>query len=184
MDRLLSGGNQALVGPVGEQHSRLRIVRQLTKENFVADAPLVDLVFDRKDHLDAPLEVSWHPIGAAEKNLVVAAVAEIVDPRVLEKPPDDRSDADVLTDPRNAGAQTTNSAHQKIDLHARYRSSVQRPDDCFVDEGVELCRDVAAPTVALVSFDLPFYAPKDRFLQVHRRHQELVVGLLARVSGQ
>ena len=48
----------------------------------------------REEELDAPVEVARHPVGAREVDLLVAAVPEVEDARVLEEAVHDRDDLD------------------------------------------------------------------------------------------
>jgi hypothetical protein len=59
-------------------------------------------VLDLGQHLDAPVEVARHQVGRpdeVERLVVDVAVAEAVDPAVLEVAPEDAADADVLGQP-------------------------------------------------------------------------------------
>ena len=47
--------------------------------------------FTDGQRLDAPVEVARHHVGAADVDLLVAAVPEVEDARVLEEPPQDAS---------------------------------------------------------------------------------------------
>ena len=57
-----------------------------------------------KDHLAAFVEVPRHPVGAAGKDLRLAAVLEPEDAAVLKKTPHDGDDLDLLAHAGNAGA--------------------------------------------------------------------------------
>jgi hypothetical protein len=53
---------------------------------------------------------------------------------MLEKPPDDALDVDVLGEVGNAGPQAANAAHDEIDFDASLARLVQRVDDLGVDQ--------------------------------------------------
>ena len=55
-------------------------------------------------HLDPPVEVARHQVGAAEEELGLVADLERVEAAVLEEAADDRADADVLAHPGHARA--------------------------------------------------------------------------------
>ena len=57
---------------------------------------------------------------------------------MLQKPPDDAFHANVLRQPLDARAQTTNAAHHKLDLHPRLRGLIQGIDDKRVDQRIHL----------------------------------------------
>ena len=58
---------------------------------------------DREHQLDALVEVARHPVGARQVDLLVAAVQEVVDARVLEEAIDDGDDLDVVADAGTPG---------------------------------------------------------------------------------
>src|SRR5262245_7174252 len=99
------GGRHALdVAAVGLHVPRLTVI----PKHDLQDLPQALTQrgrLDGGDPLDAAREVPFHPVGGADeivpRERVVLPVLEIVDPRVLEKPPDHRDDADALGDARH-----------------------------------------------------------------------------------
>ena len=75
-------------------------------------------VLDRDDRLDPSVEVAIHQVGRADVPLLVAAVLEAADPRVLEELADDRADADPLRDARDAGPERAHAADDEVDVDA------------------------------------------------------------------
>src|SRR4051794_36407911 len=98
---------------------------------------------NREDRLDPAVQVARHEVGAADEHLVVAAVAEVVDARVLEETSDDRRDVDCLADAGYAGTQTANAAYLQVDAHASLRGAVQGLDAGLIDQGVHLQGQIA-----------------------------------------
>jgi len=110
----------ALPGPAGLAALRVRAVaRHLPGVALVGEVQVEDLaqlllqarVLDRRQHLDAALEVALHAVRRADVVLGRAGVAEVVDARVLQKPADDADHADVLGDARQAGTKLAGVAH-------------------------------------------------------------------------
>ena len=97
--------------------------------------------FDRHGQLDAVVEVARHQVGRGDVDRVLAVALEGVDARVLEQPPDDRDDADVLRDPGQPGRRQQIPRTFRSTLHARLRGRVERADAAPVDERVHLHRD-------------------------------------------
>ena len=62
-------------------------------------------ILDREDDLDPAVEVPLHQVGAAKIDLVLSAVAEVVDAAVLEEAADDADHPDVLAPARHARPQ-------------------------------------------------------------------------------
>ncbi len=115
--------------------------------------------------------------------LVLTAVAEVEDPRVLQEPADDRADGDVLAQAGNSGPQCADAAHRHVDLDTGPRRAVERVDHLLVDDRVHLQPHQAAATVALV-VDLAFDAGDDAAADGVRGDQQVAVLGLPRVPGQ
>ena len=77
-------------------------------------------------------QVAVHPVGRADVELAVERVVrgrrEVEDPRVLEEPADDRTNADVLAEPGDARPEPAEPADDQVDRHAGARRLVQRRD--------------------------------------------------------
>src|SRR5690606_6513550 len=104
------GGTDPAVASVCVELPGLRIVREVRIE-VTADASLEILVQDREHDLDAPKEVSVHPIGAGTVDLLVAIVVEVVATGMFEEAADDGAHPDALRNSGNARTQAANSAH-------------------------------------------------------------------------
>ncbi len=139
---------------------------------------------DRHGELDAVVEVARHQVGGGDVDRVLAVALEGVDARVLEQPPDDRDDADVLRDAGHAWAQAADAAHVEVDLHAGLRGAVERADAAAVDERVHLHRDPRRR----VGASAPRSCARSRSMIPSRswfgRHQHLAVVQRAPVAGQ
>src|SRR5699024_1589938 len=71
-------------------------------------------VVDAHEHLDAPVEVAVHEIGAADVDLGVPAAGEGEDPGVLEEPAEDRTHADILAQAGDAGLEGRGAAYEQV----------------------------------------------------------------------
>src|SRR5690606_20699943 len=69
------------------------------------------------------------------------AVGEGDDAAVFEETPHDALDPYVLGHSRNARTQATDASHNQVDLHARAARLVERVDDHWVHQGVQLRPD-------------------------------------------
>ena len=108
-----------------------------------------------------------------EIHLRVAAVFEVVNPRVLEKAPDDRTHVNVLRHPGHAGPQRAHAAHDQIDFYARLRRAIQRMNHLRVDQCIHLRHHARAlPFRRLIRFVRD--QVEHRFVQRERRLQELL----------
>ena len=117
--RLIVGRLAADVATIAAQLTRPLIVVQLGFEHAAANVGADAGIFDREEGLDPPIQVTGHQVGAAQVDLGIAAVLEIINAAVLEEAPDDAGHADVLADPRHARPQAADAAHDQIDLDAR-----------------------------------------------------------------
>ncbi len=108
------------------------------------------------------------------------AVAEAVDPAVLEVAPEDAADADVLRQAGHAGTQARDAANDQVDLHASVAGGVQRLDHLGIADRVGLDRDPAV----LAEAGLPLDQLEQPRAQVTRRHHQLVVAVAAAVAGE
>ena len=110
-------------------------------------------------------------------------MAEIEQPRMFQKPADDRTDPDRPADPRQAGPQAADAAHQQVDRHPRLRRLIEFANAGRIDQRVHLEGQIAV-AVPLVPQDLPIDAGQNLSAQAIRGDQQLVIGGLAGVAGQ
>ena len=113
--RLARRGCLPFIGcPSGRRQRALTLSRNIARSACITLALCCGIV-NREHQLDALVEVARHPVGAGEVDLLLAAVQEIVDARVLEKTIDDRDHLDVLAVPGHAGPQRADAAHVQAD---------------------------------------------------------------------
>src|SRR4051794_37409189 len=120
---------QPNVLPVGLKLPRLYVVLQAQFKHVVSQHATQGRVVYWNDHLDPAIEVSRHPIGASDIDLLLSTVAEVEDTAVLQESSDDRDDAYVLGKVGNAGPQAADAPDNKIDLHSARRRSIEAPDE-------------------------------------------------------
>src|SRR5262245_14912267 len=94
---------------VGLELARLDGVAKLDGEEAVAHLGVQRRICQREHDLDTMIQVARHQVRAAEIDLLLTAVAEVVDTAVLQKPPDDADHTDALADARNARPQTADT---------------------------------------------------------------------------
>src|SRR5215469_10083427 len=90
--------------------------------------------------LYSAVEVAVHQVCGTDPDLagVVYAVAERIDPRVLEEAAEHAADPDVLRQPRDLWAQRADATHPHVHRHTGHRGAVERVDDRLVDDRVAL----------------------------------------------
>jgi hypothetical protein len=84
---------------------------------------------NRSDHFNPSIKIACHPVGRANVNILIAAVQEIEDTTVLEKPAHNASHGNCLRQAGDAGSYHARTAHDQLNLHARLRGSVKGLND-------------------------------------------------------
>src|SRR5262245_33417713 len=102
---------------------------------------------------------------------------------MFEEAPDYAANADRLAAAGPAGAQAADAADDHVDRHAFARGRVQLFDHRRVGHAVEFGDD-ARGTSGLMMRDFAANHLGDLFAQIDRRHEQLAVALLPRISGQ
>ena len=139
-------------------------------------------VFHGNQRLHAGAQVAPHAVGGTDVVLLVAAVAEVVYPRVLKEAADDADHADVFREAGYPRPDAAAVAHDQVHLHARPCGSVQRLGHLRVFQRVHLELELAWGRRRM-HVDLapnPFH---QRGPQVLRRRKELPVLALGPVAG-
>src|SRR5205085_9562668 len=108
---------KANIGAVRLEFARFDVVVEKTREHFVNHFIPQGGVFDRKYDLDAPDEVSRHPIRARQVKLRVPPILEVINAAVLEESAHDADDANVFAQVRNLRPEATNDADHQVNLH-------------------------------------------------------------------
>jgi len=96
-------------------------------------------VLDRKQELDAAVEVAVHPVGAGEIEFGVAAVLEIEEPGVFEIAVHNAGDPHVLLPWFRLV--TADAAHDEVDFDPGVGRLMQQPDHLLVGKAVHLGDD-------------------------------------------
>src|SRR6476660_3930948 len=138
-------------------------------------------VLDLGHHLDTSVEITMHHVGAADPELVDGA--EVNNPRVFEEAAEDRAHDDVVGVSGGARLERTDAAHYHLDPDPGLRSAVERVDDLLVHQRVGLHPDSSLRSVA-GGGDFALDALDDPPARTVWRHQQVAVGLLARVARQ
>jgi hypothetical protein len=134
----------------------------------------VGRLLDRRDRLDAPVEVARHPVGRADVDLLLAAVEKVVRPTVLQEPAHDADHADGLADTRQTGPQAADAADDEVHRHACLRRLVEGDDQLRVHQRVHLGDDARAPA-GLPVLQLPPDHAEEALPHPARRHDQLPV---------
>src|SRR5579862_843557 len=139
--RELAGVVQAEVVAVGLQETRFQIVRQVGRDYLSEDLIQKHGILDAEDDFDAFVDIALHPIGAAEEQLGLTAVAEDEDAAVLQESPYDAAHANAAAEAADTGAQGARAADDQVDLHTGLRGAVERLDNFFVEQRIEFGED-------------------------------------------
>src|SRR5579864_986568 len=121
-------------------------------------------------HLHALINISMHPVRAAEICFRFTTIAEYEDAAVLEKAADHAPHANPAADAAQARSQRTGPTHHQFDLHARLRSTVERLDNSFIEQRIYFREDKRRSSRARM---LGFAIDKRQatFSQIERRHE-------------
>src|SRR5262245_11549961 len=104
------------VRPVG-LHRPGAVCRRQLRINGLRELLLQGRILDRHDHLDTALEVALHAVGRSDEPLILAAVAEVIDPPVLEEAAHHADHPDGVGESRYARPQPAGVAHEQVHLH-------------------------------------------------------------------
>src|SRR5262249_9587122 len=129
--RLLARGwFYAIRRAVGQQFPTLFIVLEVRHHDLIEHLLVHGRIEDWAQYLHTAVEIARHHVsgGDVDRRLGVrqsVSGTEAVDPAVLEKTTDDRFDADVLRQRRQAGPQAANTAHHEVDGNAGPRRFIE-----------------------------------------------------------
>ena len=135
---------------------------------------------DRRQRLDAPVEVALHHVSRPDVVVALPATGtEPVDPRVLQIPSNDRPDGDVLREVFYPGAQTADTANDQLDPGTGRGRLIKRLDDPPVYQRVHLHGYVPVWPGRLVLDQLCDAVPN-----TVRRHSQHPIAGLAAIAGE
>src|SRR5438045_1325884 len=89
-------GLDPFVKAVRPQRARVDVVAQVSIKNFLLQVLFEPGIVDRTDDLNAAVQITRHPVRAADINLFITVVREIQDAAVLKKASDDAAHSDIL----------------------------------------------------------------------------------------
>src|SRR6476620_8742446 len=133
--------------------------------------------------LDPAIEVAVHQVRGADPVLRSTIVRKVEDPGMLQEATEDRPNGDVLGQPRDAGPDRAERAHQQLDANTGHRRAVKRIDRQLVDQVVGLYLYSRVLAVLLVH-DLSLDALDQSGPDSLWRDQEGSVRRLPRVAGE
>src|SRR6266446_2110997 len=100
----------ALVRAIRLQLTRIDVVAQISLQNFIPQIAPQPGIVNRANDFDTAIEVTRHPVSAADIDFFVAIVGEIKDATVLEKAPNDAAHSNVLRKSGHARTQHADAA--------------------------------------------------------------------------
>src|SRR5215469_5317934 len=108
-------------------------VGQIGSHDLLANAVAQHSILYREHDFDALVEITRHPVGAGQIDLLLPPIGEIKNAAVLEKTPHNAAHANAIADAANAGPQRADAAHDQIDFDAGLGGGVERRDDILVE---------------------------------------------------
>ena len=121
-----------------EHSPRFHIVRQVDRQDLVANAPHQGRVVEWEKHLHSLVDVARHQVRAADIDLFLTAVAEVVNPAMLKEPAHDAHDFNVIADAGHPRAQAADAPHQELDFHPRLGGAIEGANQRHVHQGIHL----------------------------------------------
>ena len=156
-------------------------MKRHVQEVFDKDFPQVRRL-DRKQEFHAPVQVTGHEVGAAEKQFFLPAIAKIIEPCVFQEPSDDRGHGDGFTDAGNPRTKPADPSNLKVDCDTGLGRSIEGLNTSCVHQGVHLERQVPV-SLFLVPLNLPLNPLQNLFPHQLGRHEQFGVGIFAGVTG-
>src|SRR5271157_6437236 len=101
------------VQPLRPQQARLTIIRQVSRQNLLANALPELRVFHWEKHFDALVKIPRHPVRAAQIDFRLTAIFKVKDAAMLQETPDNAAHANVAADAAQAGHQGALSANNQ-----------------------------------------------------------------------
>src|SRR5690606_22865800 len=123
--RLSLFGSETLVTTTGQHATTFDVVSQHNTQHAVKESVFRFRFFDRTEDFDPTVHVARHPVGRGDEHFFLTAGLEVVNTAVIKEAVGDRKDFDVLREPRDSAAETTNAANDQVDLHAGRRGGAR-----------------------------------------------------------
>ena len=120
----------------------LERIRQLNVQDMPCRSRAV-FVLQGKHDLNAPVEISGHPVRGSHVEFFVAAVSEAEDACMLQESSDYRAHGDVLRYARNPDPEAADSAHNQLNLNARRGRLIELRNHVPVAERIHLGDDIS-----------------------------------------
>ena len=143
-----SGGLYARARTVRQDPVALLIVDQIGDHDLTEDLLMHGRIEDRQQGLDSAVEIARHEVGGRNIDMrlgmrQIVAAAEAINPRMFEKPADDRFDPDVFGQALDTRPEAADSAHDEVDIDPRVACFIEGVDDLGIDKGIAFCPDRA-----------------------------------------
>src|SRR5438876_106409 len=118
-------GPHTHIASIRQQLMRVHRIFQHALEQLLQDNRTQNRVLNRKQRLNAPIQVALHQVCASQVDLLVSPVAKVENPAMLQETPYKASDADVLTHAGNTRAQAAYTSHDQVDTHSCLRCLIE-----------------------------------------------------------
>src|SRR5262249_14795735 len=106
------------IGPIRLKPAGLSVIRESIIDDLSMQSTTVIGIFNRKQNLHTAIQIAMHEVGAAEIDLVVAAVFEQVNSGMLQKSTQNANNTDVLTQARHSRSKAADATNNQRDRYA------------------------------------------------------------------
>src|SRR5215203_4103790 len=171
------------VATIELQFAGFSVVGHISVEQHISQGTFQLWFSYRCNDLDPVFQISSHPVGAADKDLIIAAVGKPKHTAVLKEAPHNAAYSNVLRQAGNSRAQHTNPSHNQVNLHAGTRDFVKLLDNLQICQAVKLGNDLRWSTCAFV-FNLAIKQRVQLFSKIDRRHHQFSIIRLLRKASQ
>ena len=129
---------QLIIVPVAQfavENAGLGIVAKLYPEQFFQFSPDFRRI-NRAGHLNTTVEVTWHPVGRRNINIIFSTVGKQKCTGVLEVFINDTNRFNILAQVRIAGFQPKYAANDQLNLHSCLACLVEFVNHFWIDEAI------------------------------------------------
>src|SRR5215831_12416414 len=136
-----------------------------------------------EEHFDATIQVAGHQISTAQEDVVLFAMAKVIDAGVLQETANDGRYRDGVTHTGDTWSEAAHATHLEVNAHPRLRGTVERLDTWRVHQGVHFKGEITITMLAM-SFDLAINPCQDMLAQAVWRNEQLVIRRFSRITGE
>src|SRR6266700_2297097 len=141
------------VGAIGLQAMGIDRIEQDWFEHMLFDGLAQNGSIEGEEGLNAIIEIALHQVSAAQENLLLTIVAEVIDAAVLQEASHNATHVNILADPLNTWTQTAHTPDDEINADPSLRGAIEQIDHPGIGERVGF-EDETPVAILLVQADL------------------------------